>query len=173
MSQNHRMPRVRIGHRSTSLRSSKHRAEVAAKPASAPDAEFGWDPPAGEVPPVEILPPEAVEPVSEPAPELIALGLPPEDAAGIQKWNYRVLSTMAALALRSTGISEETRMKRVAALTLAAARHYPEAAKYDLNEAIRRDAEATAGRKRAKAAAKLERRSVASGAKVIPIRRDA
>ena len=109
----------------------------------------------------------------EPAPELVALGLPPEDSAGIQKWHYQALSTMAALVLRSNKISDETRMKRFGALTLAAARHYPEAAKWDLAQKIARDAEDAAGRKRAKAAARLEKRPAAGGAKVIPIRRDA
>lgn len=139
-------------------------------------AEFGWDPPAevvdGAVPPMQLAGFSGDQP-SEPAPELVAIGLPPDDAAGIQKWHYRVLSTMAALALRDNTISNETRMKRVAALTLAAARHYPEAAKYDLAQQISRDAEAVAGRKRAKAAAKLEKAPAAGGAKVIPIRRDA
>jgi hypothetical protein len=108
-----------------------------------------------------------------PAPELLALGDPPDDAAGIQKWHYRALSMMAALVLRDDKISNETRMKRFGALTLAAARHYPEAAKYDLAQQISKDAADTAGRKRAKAAARLEKRSAAGGAKVIPIRRDA
>lgn len=111
------------------------------------------------------------EPPTAPAPELVELGLPPEDAAGIQKWNYRVLSTMAALVLRSDKISDETRMKRVAQLTMAAARHYPEAAKFDLAQRIAADAAEVAGKKRAKAAAKLERAPAAGGAKVIPIRR--
>lgn len=108
-----------------------------------------------------------------PAPELLALGAPPTDAAAIQKWHYQALSTMAWLVMKDEKLSNETRMKRFGALTLAAARHYPEAAKYDLAQAIARDAESTAGRKRAKAAAKLEKRAAAGGAKVIPIRRDA
>lgn len=109
----------------------------------------------------------------ETPPELLALGLPPADAAGIQKWNYQVLSTMAALELRNTKISAEDRMRRVAKLTTAASRHYPEAAKYDLAKKIDDDNETLTTRKRAKAAAELERRPAAGGAKVIPIRRDA
>lgn len=138
--------------------------------------EFGYDPPDRAIETVAGVPVASIDPGGEPteaAPELIALGLPPEDASGIQKWHYRVLSTMAALALKDRNISDETRMKRFTALSLAAARHYPEAAKHDLNESIRREAEVIAGRKRAKAAAKLERREPAAGAKVIPIRRDA
>lgn len=108
---------------------------------------------------------------TEPDPELLALGLPPADASGIQKWNYQVLSTMAALVLRSNKIGDETRMKRVAALTMAAARHYPEAAKWDLAQKIAADAAEVMGRRKAKAAAQMERRPAAGGAKVIPIRR--
>lgn len=175
------MPRVRVGNRPPRKPGRRHRvAQVAAFVAAesrptAEDPEFGWTPPATgadrDPPPVEIATVVGDAP-SEPAPELVALGLPPEDAAGIQKWNYRVLSTMAALTLRATNISEDTRMKRVAALTLAAARHYPESAKYDLAQQIARDAEAVAGKRRAKAAAKLEKAPAAGGAKVIPIRRD-
>lgn len=117
--------------------------------------------------------PVFAEPGAPPHPELVALGLPPDDAAGIQKWHYRALSTMAALVLRQENLSEEARLKRFTALTQAAARHYPEAAKYDLSQQIARDAEEIAGRKRAKAAAKLEPAPPAHGAKVIPIRPDA
>lgn len=109
----------------------------------------------------------------DPPPELEAIGLPPEDAAGIQKWNYRVISTMIALTVKDRTISNETRMKRVAQLSAAAAKHYPEAAKYDLSERIARDAEVMAGKKRARADAKMERRPPAGGAKVIPFRPDA
>lgn len=108
-----------------------------------------------------------------PPPELEALGPPPEDAAGIQKWNYRVISTMIALTVNDRTISNETRMKRVAQLAAAAAKHYPEAAKYDLDQRIKADAEAVAGKKRARAAAQMERRPPAGGAKVIPIQSDA
>lgn len=139
---------------------------------------FGYDPPDRD-PPV-VAPPVpafelagAGEQSSPPPQELLDLGLPPEDAAGIQKWNYRALSTAAALVLRDESLSQETRMKRFAQLTQAASRHYPDAAKFDLAERIRRDAEEISGRKRAKAAAKLERRSAVGGAKVIPIRSDA
>lgn len=144
------------------------------------ESGFGWDPPAerpafadaGGVPALEI-PSFVGEEATPPPEELLALGLPPEDAAGIQKWHYRALSTMAALVLRSDKISDEQRMKRFGALTLAAARHYPDAAKYDLAQQIAKDAAEVLGRKRAKAAAKLEKAPVADGAKVIPIRRDA
>ena len=144
------------------------------------DAGFGWDPTGDSpvetvdgVPPMPVIEAVFAEQPSEPAPELLALGLPPSDAAGIQKWHYQALSTMAALVLRSNTISEEQRMKRFGALTQAAARHYPEAAKYDLAQQIARDAADVLGRKRAKAAAKLEKAPAAGGAKVIPIRRDA
>lgn len=108
-----------------------------------------------------------------PAQELLELGPPPTDAAAIQKWHYQALSVMAWLVLKNENLSDEQRMKRFGALTLAASRHYPEAAKYDLAQRIERDAAETAGRKRAKAAAKLERRPSGPSAKVIPIRRDA
>ncbi len=108
-----------------------------------------------------------------PPPELEALGMPPEDASGIQKWNYRLLSTLVALTVKDRTISNETRAKRIAQLAAAAAKHYPESAKYDLGQRIARDAEEMAGKKRARAAAKMERRPPAGGAKVIPIRSDA
>lgn len=146
------------------------------RPRKVEDAGFGWDPSeedeASVVPSLEV-PAFVSEEPSPPPEELLALGLPPEDAAGIQKWHYRALSTMAALVLRSDKISDEQRMKRFGALTLAAARHYPDAAKYDLAQQIAKDAAEVLGRKRAKAAAKLERAPAAGGAKVIPIRRDA
>lgn len=109
----------------------------------------------------------------DPPPELEALGMPPEDAVGIQKWNYRLLSTMVALTVKDRTISNETRAKRIAQLSVAAAKHYPEAAKYDLDQRIKKDAEELAGKKRARAAAQMERRPPAGGAKVIPIRSDA
>lgn len=108
----------------------------------------------------------------EPPPELVALGPPPADAAGMQKWNYQVLSTMIALTVKDTTISNETRAKRIVQLTAAAAKHYPEAARYDLDQRIRQDSEHLAGKKRARAAAQMERRPPAGGAKVIPIRSD-
>lgn len=109
----------------------------------------------------------------DPPPELVALGAPPADAVAMQKWHYQVHSTMAYLAMMDRTISNETRMKRVAQHSAAAAKHYPEAAKYDLDQRIQRDAEELAGKKRARAAAKMERRPPAGGAKVIPIRSDA
>lgn len=168
MVHNHRMPRGR-------------------RPKAPEDADFGWDPPTvrnqytrehferePEIPALETLPVGSLDEVSPPAPELLALGPPPEDAAGIQKWHYRALSMMAFLVLKNENLTDEQRLKRFSQLTQAAAKHYPAAAQYDLSEQIRKDAEAVAGRKRAKAAAKLEPvESAAGSAKVIPLRRDA
>ncbi|HEX6022544.1 MAG TPA: hypothetical protein VFZ00_11155 [Solirubrobacter sp.] len=109
----------------------------------------------------------------DPPPELLALGMPPEDAAGIQKWNYRLITTMIALAVKDPKISNETRAKRIAQLSVAAAKHYPEASRFDLAQRLDREAEEMAGKKRARAAAKMERRPPAGGAKVIPLRPDA
>lgn len=137
------------------------------------DVSFGWGSEA-EAAEDESVPPKVYgEQPSEPPPEIIALGLPPADAAGIQKWNYQLLSTFAALAARDNTIGPETRLNRVAKLTQAAARHYPEAAKFDLMQKIERDAAELVGRKKAKAAAKLERATPGPSAKVIPIRPDA
>jgi hypothetical protein len=83
------------------------------------------------------------------------------------------LSVAAALVLHDSKISNDIRMKRFAELTAAAAKHYPEAAKADLAARLDREAEEMAGKKRARAAAKMERRPPAGGAKVIPIRPDA
>lgn len=105
-----------------------------------------------------------------PPPELVAIGAPPADAIGIQKWNYQMISTMIALTAKDATISNAERMKRIAKLSIAAAKHYPEAAKYDLAQKIAADAEELAGKKRARAAAKMERRPPAGGAKVIPLR---
>jgi hypothetical protein len=109
----------------------------------------------------------------DPPPELVALGPPPADATALQKWNYEVISTMIAITLKDRTISNQTRAKQIIQLSAAAAKHYPEAAKYDLDQRIARDAEEMAGKKRARAAAKMERRPPAGGAKVIPIRSDA
>lgn len=166
-----------------------HRMPRRSKIEAPDDPEFGWDPPTvvtrnqytrqqfenePEIPPIEVMPTGLSEEASPPAPELLALGPPPDDAAGIQKWHYRALSTMAFLVLKDEGLTSEQRLKRFSQLTQAAAKHYPAAAQYDLSEQIRKDAEAVAGRKRAKAAAKLEPVEAAAGsAKVIPLRRDA
>jgi hypothetical protein len=134
------------------------------------DEIFGGveDDPAGDVPAMPLgEQPEA------PPPELAALGPPPRDAVALQKWNYEVLSTMIALAVKDPTISNATRTQRIIKLSAAAAKHYPEAAKYDLDQRIAKDAEAMAGKKRARAAAQMERRPPAGGAKVIPIRSDA
>lgn len=109
----------------------------------------------------------------EPPLELLALGPPPADAIGMRKWNYQVLSTMIALAVRDTTISNETRAKRIVQLSAAAAKHYDDAARHDLDQRIKRDAEEIAGKKRARAAAQMERRPPAGDAKVIPRRSDA
>lgn len=157
----HRMPRVLTGKPRGRPRKSLR------PPVPAEVCEFGFDPnvpPQVDVAPLD--PPEAV------APEILAIGKPPDDAAGIQKWNYQILSTMAYLASVDPTVSAATRMKRTATLAAAAARHYPDAAKYDLAQKIDRDAKHMSERKRAKAAAKLERRPAIGGAKVIPIRRD-
>lgn len=151
------------------------RARVRKTQAPDDDAGFGFDPESDRrIPKFDISAMESgiagIEGATAPAPELVALGAPPADAAGIQKWNYQLLSTMAYLAMKDPNISNDTRMKRCAQLTTAAARHYPEAAKFDLAQKISRDTETMTTRKRAKAAAKLERRPPAGGAKVIPIR---
>lgn len=136
------------------------------------DEGFGWDPP---VPTVDV---EAVEAevtgcsyvATPPDPEILALGPPPVDASGIQKWNYQMLSIMAYKAAINPNLSDEQRMKRAAQLTAAAARHYPEAAKYDLAQKIAADNDAMASSKRARAAGRLEACPLALQAKVIPIR---
>lgn len=160
------MPRIRTG-----------RPRGRPRTVAPDDAGFGGDGDDGELPEIEGDVPAVDldagrEQPSEPDPDIVALGAPPEDAAGIQKWNYRMLSIMAYKAAINPKLTEEQRTKRAAALTQAAARHYPEAARKDLSEKIARDAEEVMGRKRAKAAAKLEQRSAAGGAKVIPIRRE-
>lgn len=129
------------------------------------DDEFGYDGPEHEVAP------DPSDQVTPPAPEILALGPMPEDAAAIQKWNYRLLSTMAALAARDASLSPGERERRVMKLTQAAARHYPEAARYDLSQKIERDAEQRGGKnQRARAAAQAEPVRPAGSAKVVPIR---
>lgn len=140
------------------------------------DDGFGFDP---DIPPLDMgipaleMPVRDSGPVTEPAPEILALGPPPADAAGIQKWNYQLLSTRAWLVAQTPGLTDADRDKRVMQLAQAAARHFPTAAKFDLNESIKRDAEAMAGKKRAKAAGKVDKAIPAGTAKIIPIRRDA
>jgi len=133
--------------------------------ARALDVEFGYDAADDEVAPAP------GERASDPAPEILALGAMPEDAAAIQKWNYRLLSTMAALAAKDATLSPSERERRVMRLTQAAARHYPEAARYDLSQKIERDAEQRGGKnQRARAAAQAESVRPAGGAKVVAIR---
>ncbi len=151
-------------------RSKPHR-KPPGRPRRTEAEEFGWEEP---VPTVDVR--ELEGPAGEiqpPDPEIVALGPPPADASGIQKWNYQMLSIMAYKAAIDPTLTNEQRMKRAAQLTAAAARHYPEAAKYDLANRIAVDNEAIASRKRARAMAKLERCPPAGAAKVIPIRRDA
>lgn len=112
------------------------------------------------------------EQAQDPPPELVALGLPPSDSIAMRKWNYQLLSTMIALTVKDTTISNETRAKRIVQLSAAAAKHYDDAARYDLDQRIKRDSEEMAGKKRARAAAQMERRPPAGSAKVIPIRSD-
>jgi hypothetical protein len=143
---------------------------------SADDEEFGWDPArrAGDLDDVPSFSIEGAMFEEEATPpEILAIGPPPQDAAAIQKWQYQMLSTMAWLVMNDTRLPMERRQKKFADLSQAAARHYPEAARWDLSQKIQKDAEDTAGRKRAKAAARLERAPAAGGAKVIPIRKDA
>lgn len=109
----------------------------------------------------------------DPPPELEALGPPPKDAVALQKWNYEVLSTMIAIAMKDRTISNQARAKQIIQLSAAAAKHYPEASRFDLAQRLDREAEEMAGKKRARAAAKMERRPPAGAAKVIPIRSDA
>lgn len=139
------------------------------QPPTPPDEIFGGLPEddTSQVPAMFGEQPEA------PPPELLALGSPPADAIAMRKWNYQVLSTMIALTVKDTTISNETRAKRIVQLSAAAAKHYDDAARYDLDQRIKRDSEEMAGKKRARAAAQMERRPPAGGAKVIPIRSDA
>ena len=133
-------------------------------PKAPPDTEgFGFAPTDREPAPA------AAAPIPTPQ-EILDLGLPPEDASGIEKYNYRMLSTLAALALRDTNLSFDKRMALYIKATTAAARHFPTAVKHDLAEKIRADAAALEGRKKAKAAAQLETRPAAGAAKIIPIR---
>jgi len=135
------------------------------RPPKAPlDAEgFGFTPP-------DRGPPAPAAPTESTPQEILDLGMPPEDAAGIQKYNYRMLSTLAALALRNESVPFDQRMRRFIQATTAAARHFPTAVQYELVQKIEADAAAIAGRKKAKAAARLETTGAAGSAKVIPIR---
>lgn len=135
-----------------------------------PDEIFGGvdeDPP-GEVPAM----PLGEQPEAPPQ-ELVDLGPPPTDSLALRKWNYQLLSTMIALTVKDPTISNATRAQRIIKLSAAAAKHHDDAARYDLDQRIKADAEAIAGKKRARAAAQMERRPPAGGAKVIPIRSDA
>ena len=176
MMHHHLMPR------SPNLRGNKpgaprgKRGRVVVDRPAGPDLEvFGYDPPplvGGEIPPLERVNVETQsdEGSEAPHPDIVALGGPPEDAAGNQKWTYRLLVTMAKIEANNPKLSASERIKRVTKLTAAARGYYPEAARFDLGETIKRDAEQMANKKRAKAAAQLEKAPPAGGAKVIPIR---
>lgn len=109
----------------------------------------------------------------DPPPELLALGAPPEDTMGARKWQHRMYMVLIGLTLKDPKISNEKRTKRLIELNTAAAKIQDDAARYDLDRKIAADAEELAGKKRARAAAKMERRPPAGGAKVIPLRPDA
>lgn len=114
----------------------------------------------------------AAEQPSEPPAELMAIGAPPQKAAALQLWGYQMLNALAWDLARDPKISAETRRRRLPAMLAAAAKLYPDAARFENAESARAAAEVLEGKKRARAAAKLERRPAAGGAKVIPIRRE-
>lgn len=149
--------------------SNKERARRAALD----DESFGLDPSSEEIPPVDFGAAAPEKQGSKPPKALLALGPPPADAAAIQKWNYQALTIMAWEVMKDRTITQEQRMVRAAKLQTAAAKHYPEAARYDLSKKIDADRAALSDRKaRNKAGAKLEAAPPAGSAKVIPIRRD-
>lgn len=127
-----------------------------------------WGSSAEEVP---AFVPVALEQPSEPSEALKSLGDPPADARGGQAWAYKALMIQAREVMVDNTISEATRRKEVRTILAAAARHYPDAVKFDDAEAVRRADERVSKRKRGRAAAKLEERPSAGAAKVIPIRR--
>lgn len=144
-----------------------------ARRAALADESFGLDPSSGEIPPVDFGVAAPEKQGSKPPKALIALGPPPADAAAIQKWNYQALTIMAWEVMKDRTISQEQRMVRAAKLQTAAAKHYPEAARYDLSKKIDADkADRDQRKARNKAGAKLEAAPPAGSAKVIPIRRD-
>src|SRR5678815_2486040 len=96
-----------------------------------PDEIFGGLPDEPEPDDAEVPAMSFGDQPEAPPPELEALGPPPADAVALQKWHYQVLSTLVALTLKDTTSSNQTRAKRIVQLTAAAAKHYPEAAKYD------------------------------------------
>jgi hypothetical protein len=111
---------------------------------------------------------------SQPSAGIKELGPPPESDAARASWLYRLLTTQAYEVAIDPNISEATRRKEVRVIAGAAAKHYPDAARFELAQKIDADKAELETRKRAKAAAKLERLPAAGGAaKVIPIRGDA
>lgn len=142
---------------------------------SAPDpAVDDWGSESEDDDEVDDLPPPPIAPPAdageEPPDTVKALGAPPVDARGGQKWSYNLLLAQAADAANDAKISRAQQRKETRVILAAAAKHYPDAARFDNAEASRAAAEQLEGRKRARARAQLEARPAAGGAKVIPIR---
>lgn len=139
-------------------------------PSEPPEEDWGEDP-EEDLLPMPPPPTRSAESPSAPPESLVANGPPPDNAAAMQAWGYRALNLQAHEAMMDSSISQATRRKEVRTILAAAARLYPDAARYELAELIKRDERELGERKRARAAAKLEARPNAGGAKVIPLRR--
>lgn len=112
------------------------------------------------------LPPEP------PPDELLRLGPPPDDAIAQAAWMRRALLAQAYIVMRDARLSQDQRSKEIRSLFSDAAKHFTDAARYDVKQLIDQHRRIVEERKRAKASAKTERRPAPGGAKVIPIRRD-
>lgn len=129
-------------------------------------------------------PAEAVEPrlparpgpkpeKAAPAPQsMIDLGPPPADSMAAERWAHQMLMRQAYETMRDPDLPQSTRRKEVRVILAAAAKHMTDAMRYDVAQLILAERKQLEDRKRARAAAKPEKRSPSAvGAKVIPIRR--
>ena len=133
-------------------------------------------PPAVDAEPDIALPPMprgGAEREPGPPPDLmLRLGPPPESDAARASWSYRLATDAAWYAASRPGISDVERFKMVNQALATAAKHYPDAARFELAQKIDAANAELENRKRARAAARLERLPAAGEAKVIPIRGD-
>jgi hypothetical protein len=113
------------------------------------------------------------EVAAPPPASMVDLGAPPDDAMAAERWAHQLLMRQAHDAMMDASMSQERRRKEVRVILAAAAKHMNDAMRYDVAQIIARDKAETENRKRAKAAAKLQKVGAPRpGAKIIPIRRD-
>lgn len=124
-----------------------------------------------EPPPLPAMASAAEKPGAPPE-YVSALGPPPDDAVAAAKWAYMMHMRLAHHAMEDVNLTPSQRRKEVRVTLAGAAKHMGDAMRYDVAQLIKKNTEVLEAKKRGRAQAKLEKRPPATGAKIIPIRRD-